>query len=102
MIHYRQSTCSVYLKCFENTLSHASRLLNSRETDKIGVISCALALLSFGLNATADTKDCCCSKVKKFIQKWLSKDAVIGGTMFGGSWDWYYKKLQKKDAEIKV
>ena len=83
--------------------SHALRLLNNSEKNRIrGVTSCALSLLAFGQNTTdVHKKDLCLRNVEIFIQNWLSKDSVIGGYMFGGSLN-RYKKLQKKDAEMKV
>ncbi len=65
-----------------------------------GVVNCAVTVLSFANNIHEPTKYS--RSVQIFFQKWLIKDSVVGGSMFGFSYSSRSKKLTKLDTEVKV
>ena len=77
-------------------------MLNASDTEKLAVINVAFTVLTYAHNLSEEMKKDFRSMVKTFFKTWISKDLVVGGSMFGGSWDRYYKRLAKKNPEFKV
>ena len=87
---------------FKNLLNISLTTLNASDREKLAVINVAFTILTYAHNLSDEMKKYFHSMVKAFYKTWISKDSVVGGSMFGGSWDRYYKKLVKKNPEFKV
>ncbi len=75
---------------------------NDKIKAKLAVICISFTVLTFAYNLDDDSKKSFHIMVEEFVGSWISKRSVIGGSMFGGSWNSYLKKLDKEVPEFKV
>ncbi len=91
-----------YYLPLKNILKISLDLLDANDKAKLAVICIAFTVLAFAYNLDDDSKKGFHIMVEEFVESWISKTSVIGGSMFGGSWNSYQKKLNKEAPEFKV